>query len=84
VTFGPTLAYVASGNGASVQLHSLADGSVRRATRVPLGSYNVQRGGGRVLTPSLGTGQLTILDVHGRVLHETRAASAAHDACVVP
>jgi hypothetical protein len=56
---------------------------VRRSTRVPLGSYNVQRGAGRVLTPSLNSGALTILDPHGRVLHEVRVAAAAHDACAL-
>jgi DNA-binding beta-propeller fold protein YncE len=83
VTFGPSLAYVASGEGRSVRAHSLADHRVVHSTRVPLGSYNVQRSFRRVLTPSLARGTLTILDVHGRVLHEVRVASAAHDACVV-
>jgi DNA-binding beta-propeller fold protein YncE len=83
VTFGPALAYVASGEGRSVRVHSLADGRLLRTARVPLGSYNIQRGAGRVLTPSLGGGMLTVLDRHGRVTGEVRVASAAHDACVV-
>jgi hypothetical protein len=83
VSFGPRFAYVASGNGRSLQVRSLAGGAVRRSAGVPLGSYNVQRGGGRVLTPSLAQGTLTILDAHGRVLHQPRVADAAHDACVV-
>jgi hypothetical protein len=83
VSFGPYFAYVASGNGASVRLHALSDGAVRRSTRVSLGSYNVQRGAGIVVTPSLGDGALTILDPHGRVRHRVTVADAAHDACVV-
>jgi DNA-binding beta-propeller fold protein YncE len=83
VTFGPTFAYVASGNGGSVRLHALAGGALRRSVRVPLGSYNVVRGAGRVLTPSLGDGSLTILDPHGRVLHRVDIGAAAHDACVL-
>lgn len=83
ITFGPYFAYVASGNGASVRLHALSDGLARRSVRVPLGSYNVQRGAGLVLTPSLGDGSLTILDPHGRVRHRVRVADAAHDVCVV-
>jgi DNA-binding beta-propeller fold protein YncE len=83
VTFGPRFAYVASGDGATVRVHSLADGSVRRVARVPLGSYNVQRGGGHVVTPSLAVGHLTILDADGRVERSVKVASAAHDACVV-
>jgi hypothetical protein len=59
------------------------DGRLLRATRIPIGSYNVQRAGGRVLTPSLNMGTLTLLDRHGRVRAEPRLASAARDACVV-
>jgi DNA-binding beta-propeller fold protein YncE len=83
VTFGPGRAYVASGEGRSVHVHSLRDGRRLRAARVPIGSYNVQRGGGMILTPSLNTGALTVLDGRGRVRASTRVASAAHDACVV-
>jgi hypothetical protein len=54
-----------------------------RAARVPIGSYNVQRGGGMILTPSLNTGTLTLLDRAGRVRASARVASAAHDACVI-
>jgi len=36
-----------------------------------------------VLTPSLGAGTLTILDLHGRVLQIVRVADAAHDACML-
>jgi hypothetical protein len=83
VTFGPYFAYVASGNGATVRLHALSDDAVRHTARVALGSYNVQRGAGFVVTPSLGTGTLTVLDAHGRVRHRVAVAQAAHDACVV-
>jgi DNA-binding beta-propeller fold protein YncE len=83
VSFGPTLAYVASGEGRSLRVHRLSDGRVVRRTAVPLGSYNVQRGLGRVLTPSLATGALTVLDRRGRVLRSTDIGVAAHDACVV-
>jgi DNA-binding beta-propeller fold protein YncE len=83
VTFGPAFAYVASGVGATVALHTLADGAVRHTTRVARGSYNIQRGAGRVLTPSLADGTLTILDAHGGVTHRVDVAVAAHDACVV-
>ncbi|MDX6658267.1 MAG: hypothetical protein QOH62_3060 [Solirubrobacteraceae bacterium] len=82
VTFGPSRAYVASGDGGSVRVHGL-DGRLLRTVRVPRGSYNVQRAGAFVLTPSLGTGSLTILGARGHVLHEVRVAAAAHDACVL-
>ena len=82
VTFGAGRAFVASGDGGSVRVHAL-DGRLLRAVRVPRGSYNVQRAGPYVLTPSLGAGTLTILDARGRVLHELHVAAAAHDACAL-
>src|SRR5205823_9840165 len=82
VTFGPGRAYVASGDGGSVRVHAL-DGRLLHRARVPRGSYNVQRAGRFVLTPSLGAGTLTILDLHGNVRQIVRVADAAHDACMV-
>ena len=83
VSFGGGAAYVASGVGRSLRVHDLRDGHVRHEATVPLGSYNVQRGAGTVLTPSLALGKLTILDPHGRVGREVRVAAAAHDACAL-
>jgi hypothetical protein len=82
VSFGPGRAYVASGDGGSVRVHAL-DGRLLHTARVRRGSYNVQRAGRFVLTPSLGAGTLTVLDLHGRVLQIVRVADAAHDACVL-
>jgi DNA-binding beta-propeller fold protein YncE len=83
VSFGNGVAFVASGDGGSVRVHDLADGRVRRAARVPLGSYNVQAGAGAIVTPSLASGRLTILDRVGRVRREIDVARAAHDACIL-
>jgi DNA-binding beta-propeller fold protein YncE len=82
VTFGPGRAYVASGDGGSVRVHGL-DGRLLHSERVPRGSYNVQRAGRLVLTPSLGTGALTMLDTRGRVRRSVHVAAAAHDACLL-
>lgn len=82
VTFGPARAYVASGDGGRLTTHALSDGRVLRAARVPIGSYNVQRTGATVLTPSLGTGALTILGPRGAVVASGRVAEHAHDACL--
>jgi hypothetical protein len=43
----------------------------------------VQPRAGRVLTPSLAAGTLTILDRRGRVLREVEVARNAHDADAV-
>jgi hypothetical protein len=82
VTFGADRAYVASGDGGSVRVHAL-DGRLLHTTRVPHGSYNVQRAGRFVLTPSLGAGTLTVLDARGHILRSVHVAAAAHDACVL-
>jgi hypothetical protein len=84
VSFRGTTAYVASGDSGTVQLRRAADGSIRRTTPVPVGSYNVQAAGGHVLTPSLDQGTLTVLDATGRIELRRRIAPAAHDACVIP
>jgi DNA-binding beta-propeller fold protein YncE len=83
VTFGGGVAFVASGDGGSVRVHDLAHGRVHRVTRVPLGSYNVQAGAGAIVSPSLASGRLTILDRSGAVRRELKVARAAHDACIL-
>jgi DNA-binding beta-propeller fold protein YncE len=83
VTFGAGVAYVTSGDDGTLHVHSLRDGRAVRATTVPTGSYNVQHGYARVLTPSLAHGTLTVLDGAGRLLREVRVAPSSHDACFV-
>jgi hypothetical protein len=83
VSFGDGVAFVASGDGGSVRVHDLSDGRVRHVARVPLGSYNVHAAAGSIVTPSLASGRLTILDGSGRVRRELKVARAAHDVCVV-
>jgi DNA-binding beta-propeller fold protein YncE len=83
VTFGNGVAYVTSGYAGTFRVHSLVDGRLLHTTRVPAGSFNVQAGFGRVLTPSLDNGTLSVLDASGRLLREVHVASACHDACFV-
>lgn len=77
VTFLNGRAYVTSGNDGTLQIRAL-DGSALRELRVPVGSYNVQYGAGRVFTPSLDAGTLAV--VGGGVTHVARSS---HDACLV-
>ena len=84
VAFGRGVAYVASGEAGTLAVHALSDATVRRRTRVAIGSYNVSGGGGRVVTPSLGGGRLTVLDRDGRVVGQVHVAASAHDACILP
>jgi hypothetical protein len=49
---------------------------------VPVGSYNVQFAGGRVLTPSLNAGTLCTVDRNGVVRQKLQVAASSHDACL--
>jgi DNA-binding beta-propeller fold protein YncE len=80
VTFGSDRAYVTSGAAGTLRVLS-AGGRVLRTTAIPVGSYNVQHGPGRVITPSLDRGTLTVLDPHGVVLARIPVAGSCHDAC---
>jgi DNA-binding beta-propeller fold protein YncE len=82
VTFAGDVAYVTSGWSGTLRLHHV-DGRPIRETPVPVGSYNVQGGAGRVVTPGLGNGTLSILDERGRLLREEKVARSSHDACIV-
>jgi DNA-binding beta-propeller fold protein YncE len=80
VTFGTDRAYVTSGAAGILRVLS-SGGRVLRTTAIPVGSYNVQHGPGRVITPSLDRGTLTVLDPHGVVLARIPVAGSCHDAC---
>ena len=82
VSFGAGRAYIASGDDGMLQVRRIRDGRVLAATGIPLGSYNVQHGAGRVVTPSLERGTVTVVGQGGRVLASRRIAAAAHDACL--
>ena len=85
VTFIGGIAYVASGDSGTLRLHDARTGHWLRTTRIPLGSYNVQRDRytARVLTPSLSQGTLCVADRGGRIVRRVRAARSSHDACLV-
>jgi DNA-binding beta-propeller fold protein YncE len=73
--------YVASGDSGTLRTYRLADAELLRTSRVTTGSYNVCALGGRVITPSLDNGRLTLLDARG--LRSAHLAPHAHDACIV-
>jgi hypothetical protein len=82
VTFLGDRAYVTSGDDGLLRVHRL-DGRLLRTTRVPVGSYNVQRGWGVILTPSLSQGTLCVLNDRGRVRLHRDVGRSSHDACFV-
>ena len=69
-----------SGDDGTLRVHAF-NGQLLRVTAIPVGSYNVQRGPGRVLTPSLEKGTLCVLDEAGDVMRRVRVARSSHDAC---
>jgi len=81
VTFRGGNAYVTSGNDGTLHVQSLEDGRVLATTGIQVGSYNVQAGAGRILTPSLERGTLTVLDARGGLLRLVQVARSSHDAC---
>jgi DNA-binding beta-propeller fold protein YncE len=83
VTFDLTAkrVHVASGESGTLRTYRLGDGKLLRTRRVTIGSYNVCALDGRVITPSLDDGRLTLLDSRG--LRSARIAAHAHDACIV-
>jgi DNA-binding beta-propeller fold protein YncE len=84
IAFGRAGAYVTSGEAGTLCVHALSDARLRRRSSIPRGSYNVEHAHERIVTPSLGTGALTVLDARGAVVARARAAAAAHDVCLVP
>lgn len=80
VTFEHGRAFVTSGDDGTLRVHDLS-GRLLRTTAIPVGSYNVQRGPGRVLTPSLAHGTLCALDAAGDLVRRVKVASSSHDAC---
>jgi DNA-binding beta-propeller fold protein YncE len=83
VTFSGRRAYVTSGADGSFHVHAL-DGNLVRTASIPIGSYNVQYGLGRVITPSLDHGTLAVLDSRGVLLSVVHVATSCHDACFLP
>ena len=82
VTFARSKVFVACGGDGVVHRQRL-DGERVREARVAAGSYNVTFGWGRVVTPSLGDGTVSLLDRNGNVRVARRVAQAAHDACIL-
>jgi hypothetical protein len=83
VTFDRTRAFVTSGADGTLQVLDLS-GRILRTAAIPVGSYNVQYGGGHVITPSLDRGTLAVLDSRGGSLATVHVADSCHDACFRP
>ena len=83
VSFVGGLAFVTSGDDGTLRVHSARTGRLVARARIPVGSYNVQQGWGRVLMPSLSRGTLCIADGRGRVIRTVHVARSSHDACFV-
>lgn len=80
VTFLDGRAFVTSGADGTLRVYDERTARLLHATRIPVGSYNVQFRAGAVLTPSLNEGTLCVLDADGRLRRRTRVAPSCHDA----
>ncbi len=80
VTFLDGRAFVTSGDDGTLRIYDEATARLLHTTRIPVGSYNVQFLGNRVLTPSLNEGTLCAVGAGGRLLSRTRVAPSCHDA----
>jgi DNA-binding beta-propeller fold protein YncE len=82
VTFLGDRAYVTSGASGTLRIYHEPSARLLATTRIPFGSFNVQFAAGRILTPSLEEGTLTVLDANGGVRERVRVALSSHDACL--
>jgi DNA-binding beta-propeller fold protein YncE len=82
LTFAGDRVYVTSGWSGTLRVHDVK-GRLLARNPLPVGSYNVQHADGRVLTPALGHGNLTVADEQGRILWSRKVARSSHDACVI-
>jgi DNA-binding beta-propeller fold protein YncE len=80
VTFARGRAFVASGASGTLRVYDEAAARLLRTTELPLGSFNVQRSAGRIVSPSLSAGTLCVLDAYGGLRERARVASSCHDA----
>ena len=83
VTFLGRHALVASGDSGTLRVHDARSGKLLRTTSIPIGSYNVDRGGGLAVTPSLSRGTLVVANAAGGIVRRMRVARSSHDACLV-
>jgi YVTN family beta-propeller protein len=80
---GRRAAYVTSGNDGVLRILDPVTGRLIRLVSIPTGSYNVEIGGGFVLTSSLSRGTLTELDLRGRLVGQCQVAPTARDAALI-
>jgi hypothetical protein len=82
VTFHAGRAYVTSGWSGTLNVHTTAGRHLSRSV-VPVGSYNIQYGAGRLVSGALGRGTLTVCDASGSVTARRALSRSSHDACVL-
>ena len=82
MTFTGGRAFVTSGGAGTLRLYDEASLQLLGTTPLPVGSYNVQFAGRRVLSPSLNAGTLCVVDRQGVVSQRLHIAASSHDACL--
>ena len=74
--------FVTSGDAGTLRIYDESTLRQLATTELPVGSYNVQFAGRRVLSPSLNTGTLCVVDAQGAVWRRVHVAASSHDACL--
>jgi len=82
VSFAAGRAFVTSGASGTLRLYDEASMRQVGSTELPVGSFNVQFAGRRVLSPSLNAGTLCVVDRHGALTQRVHVAASSHDACL--
>ena len=82
VSFTAGRAFVTSGDVGTLRVYDEPSMQLLGRTELPVGSYNVQFAGRRVLSPSLNAGTLCVVDRQGTVKLRTHVAASSHDACL--
>ncbi len=82
VVFAGRYAYVTSGYGSQIEQVSRASGRVLKRVAAPYGSFDLDAGGGYVVTSSLLRGTLAIYDTRLRLLRVRKLAPSTEDVTI--
>ena len=79
VAFAGDNAYLTSGYGSSIEMVNRTTGTVTHTTSIPYGSFELDIGGGLIVTSSLFTGSLAVLTDKLRLLRVIHLAPVTRD-----
>lgn len=84
VVFDGPYAYVTSGYGSQIEQVSRASGRILKRATAPYGSFELDAGGGYVVTSSLMRGTIAVYNTHLHLLRIRHLAPSAEDVTILP